>query len=154
MASTESACTHIHICISIHMYMVGILRHRALAPVEWLRGVLVLVSPLNCFNWLHKLGAWFFYLKIDLGVDYLVSYKLGFCDQRVANESWESPFGLTNMHTNSMSRFLKKNMFFGVPFLDPQMFWFSHTWDASWRVFSKKTLKICRTPKWPISCFL
>jgi len=73
------------------------IRYRAPAPVEWQRGVLVLISQLTCFKGPHKLGAWFFYFNIDFLATIWYCKSLVLFDKSLVNES-RCPF--SKMHLN------------------------------------------------------
>jgi len=98
--------------------------------LEWLRGVLVLVSQLNCFKGLHKLGAWFFYFKIDFFGH--VWYRKNWGSSEKSGKRMYVECIQTNKYDKHDVAFLRehKNIFFIVIHLDTQIRGPSHNWDA------------------------
>jgi len=85
------------------------------APMEWLRGVLVHVSQLNCFKGIYKLGAWFFYFKIDF-VAQLGIVKNGFRHKSLVNEfMWSALDRQICIHINIVFFLLFSCVFWNPP---------------------------------------
>jgi len=76
--------------------------------------------------------------------DSLVSHKLGFRHKGLVNEFMESAFRPAKMYIKSMSHFYgEKTVFLESSiwtYKYAYILLYSQTWDASWRVFSEKTI--------------